>query len=297
MAEHVWKNKVLFAVLSVYGNEKRLQELDENLQSHDFPRPMRWMEEKLGPGSTIRQRATAICRSHYELTRWFCTQWLPAHPGHHLMVLEDDCLFLTVDAAETLWNQLSYLEQHFQSRWALLMVGQCALGPLWPVRSGLWRTSFPYAAHSYILNRERVAELMNRVPQSKWRRPFMIEGWLNVPLAEKFALSPPLTTQSVKPKEMMAVPLIREFRLETGIQVMETFMKVAALVLIVVVLYLVTFSCRSLARHSSQGNRRRLNGSEHLDNTRPFLIAQHTVADRERHVEYVGSPRHAYRDS
>ena len=93
--------------------------------------------------------------------------------------------------------------------WTILHAGHVPLGPVFRVDHGLLRTTFPYAAHSYIINHNKRKQLLQKVSKKQWQRPLMVEGWTKIGIADKFACFPSLTTQSEVPiLPKLVVPLV-----------------------------------------------------------------------------------------
>lgn len=166
----------------------------------------------------------AINMSHYRVAEYIVT-----HPRENIpIIIEDDCRFVdtTKNITTTLTTAVKFLDI-YDPAWQILMVGHCPLGPICPLTEhpGLSRTSFPFSSICYILNPKVLGTLMANIPASSWRRPFMVEGWLSLNPAHKYAFTESLTTMGDTPKEIRCVPVLNTMDLVAGVWSLSTLGK------------------------------------------------------------------------
>jgi hypothetical protein len=157
----------------------------------------------------------------------------------HLLVLEDDARLQYNEPEHRLGRALDKLEQW--THWTCLHVGHVPLGPCLPLGWNLCRSTLPYTAHAILYNRHRLADVN---PMRRWGRPWFFEGMMAVPLDERFAMLPSLCGQSVTPKEMQKIPLIKNMSYQQG----ETFMMILAVVEACVILVLASYGGLFIAK-------------------------------------------------
>lgn len=199
---HVWRG-CFICVIYLPRNMKRCQETIDNVVAHGFPAPYMVPGVTPRPGDTVHD---CVCRAHHNTVGWFLSKGLDSR--FHLLVLEDDALFVFPDSEPKLAAALETLEQW--GKWGSLHVGHIAMGPVYPLTNGLVRSMNPCTSHCYVLNRRTVRSIYALVPERLWKRPMMVEGHWAYPADERFAMMPALATQSVMPKEMASMPIIRD---------------------------------------------------------------------------------------
>ena len=197
LRRHVW-NEVLCCVITMDTAAPRFRECLRSLAGAGFPTPYAVPGEHPRAGVSV---ADAIHSAHRRVACNFVARGL--HRYWDLMVIEDDAR-LQPRALEKLTLALEKLRRW---RWTSLHVGHVPLGPCLPLGSYLCVSVLPFTGHMYVLNREKIAKLL-RGSSHRWKRPFMIEGNLAVPIEERFAMLPSICYQSVQPKEMKALPLV-----------------------------------------------------------------------------------------
>ena len=201
---------LLPVILTCRANGARLQALVKECHRVGIFNVNVWYNE-----SQTAKKADRVFEGHYDIV-----QAAYAY-RKDVFIIEDDCQFLFDDAGQRI------LDAHATAvrfkNWTVLFAGHVPMGPMWRRWDGLYTTSFPYAAHSYILNRERVGNLLRRTPKSKWKRPWMGEGYLGVPILEKLAVHPALTTQSVLPSDMVQALRMRSIK-DTSLDVWQAAM-------------------------------------------------------------------------
>jgi hypothetical protein len=202
LEKHVWYG-CFICVIYLPRNMARCNETIENIVAHGFPAPYMIPGVTPRPGDTVHD---CVCRAHHNAVGWFLSKGLDAR--YNLLVLEDDARFTIADSADRLAAALDSLESW--GKWGSLHVGHVPMGPIYPLPNGLVRTVNPATSHCYVLNRRSVRSIFALVPERLWKRPMMVEGHWAYPADERFAMSPTLATQCVMPKEMAAMPIIRD---------------------------------------------------------------------------------------
>mmetsp|Transcript_16457 Transcript_16457/g.50457 ORF Transcript_16457/g.50457 Transcript_16457/m.50457 type:complete len:725 (-) Transcript_16457:236-2410(-) len=217
-SRHVWRG-CFVCVIYLPRSMQRCEETVEDMVRHGFPRPFLMPGVLPRPGDTVHD---CVCRAHHLAVAWFLAKGLDKH--FHLLCLEDDARFRFDDASERVGAALDTLERW--ERWQSLHIGHIAMGPIFPLGNrlaglgparGLVRSTVPHTSHCYVLNRRHVRSIFQRVPQHLWKRPLMVEGMWAIPADERFAMTLPVATQCVMPKEMASMPIIRDvFDFEDG---------------------------------------------------------------------------------
>ncbi|KAG8459435.1 hypothetical protein KFE25_013071 [Diacronema lutheri] len=199
--KHVWHGCFL-CVIYLPRNMKRCQETIENVVGHGFPPPFMMPGVTPRPGDTVHD---CVCRAHHTAISWYLAKGLDSR--YHMFVLEDDAQFVFDDAAERVKVALDSLETW--GKWGSLHIGHIPMGPIYPLPNGLARSMNPCTSHAYVLNRRTVRSIHAFVPERLWKRPMMVEGHWAYPADERFAMLPTVATQSVMPKEMASIPIVR----------------------------------------------------------------------------------------
>ena len=156
----------------------------------------------------------AINTSHYEAAKYALNLPSTTTP----VIMEDDCRFVALNGGDattkTIQAAVNFLDIH-DPEWQILLVGHCPLGPVRPLMEypALCRTSFPFSAVCYVWNPETLPLLLGNIPQRHWRRPFMVEGWLKLQEAHKYAFLESQTTMGDVPKEIRHIPGLRSMDL------------------------------------------------------------------------------------
>jgi hypothetical protein len=208
MDKQRWGNSwhdLLPVILTCKANEARLQKLIKECHRVGISHVNVWYND-----ATKGSKSDRVFAGHYDIVKAAYE-----NSDKDVFVMEDDCQFLFDDAGQRILD--AYDTAVRSNKWTVLFAGHVPMGLLWKRWDGLYTTSFPYAAHSYILNRKNVGKML-QTPKAKWKRPWMTEGYLSLPVAEKVAIYPAITTQSVLPSDMVdALPVksIRNTSLDT----------------------------------------------------------------------------------
>jgi len=246
---HVWRGKVLICVITMPRDHERCDECERSFVQAGFPPPLRIPGEVHLKGQETMH--DTITRAHRLVLESFVRAGY--HKKWHLLVLEDDARLQYSEPEKRLARALDKLEKI--KIWCTLHVGHVPLGPCLPLGWNLCRTTLPYAAHAIMYNRHRFPNI-NKTQQ--WGRPWFFEGMLAVPFDERFAMLPSLCGQSVTPKEMQKIPLIKSMSYQQG----ETFMMILSVVEVCVILVLASyggiFVAKELLAKKTSGNLNKL---------------------------------------
>jgi hypothetical protein len=186
------------------------------LHQHDKTKKTRFYiirSEKIK--GTIAQISRDINQTHWKATVHANVH----HPGKTIAIFEDDCRMIEEQTATSLSFSSSsssslsciqsrllaafeYISKLDPEAWHSLNLGQHAGGPIFKVKgqANLVYTSFPFAAHSIILNGYDINRMLEKFPIKKWRSPYCIEGFITIPTKRKFAVYPNVTLQCVIPR-------------------------------------------------------------------------------------------------
>ena len=219
MDKYVWNDCAFIAVITIPKYSNRLEKLLINLKHHTLPLPYIFLGETYSNNySKSVSQNDIIFKNHKNLIKWFINNNL--HKKWHLFVLEDDAQFIGSNVEGKMVKALTWLNNNTQT-WVSLYLGSTPLGPILPIGHNLCYTTFPFAAHAYILNKNTI----KNINPKKWSRPYFFEGSLSVPVYNKFSIFPSVCIQNVTPIEMRKIPFIRNIKYRTG----ETFMTCVAL--------------------------------------------------------------------
>ena len=116
----------------------------------------------------------------------------PHRHSKDILILEDDCLFQGDNPKGQMSQTLETLKNE---EWTLCFFGSASCFPLLPWRLGIWRTMIPSMAHCYLFKNSKLRKMLKQYPAEEWIGPQLVEFWLKVPLAEKFAVVPCLAVQ------------------------------------------------------------------------------------------------------
>jgi len=189
--DNSWHN-LLPVILTCKANEARLQKLITECHRVGISHVNVWYND----AQKGVNKSNKVFGGHYDIVKAAFE-----NSDKDVFVMEDDCQFLFDDAGQRILDAHETAVR--SNKWTVLFAGHVPMGPLWKRWDGLYTTSFPYAAHSYIINRKNVEKMLLQTSKTKWVRPWMGEGYLNVPVAEKLAVHPAITTQSVLPSDMV----------------------------------------------------------------------------------------------
>jgi hypothetical protein len=204
---------LLAVILTCKGNEARLQKLLKECERVGISSVNVWYNDDAN--KSVKKTDTVFA-GHYDIIAG-----AHATSDKDVFVMEDDCQFLFDNAGQRILDAHATAVQ--SKEWTVLFVGHVPMGPMWRRMDGLYTTTNPYAAHSYILNRKRLGELLNTTPKHTWKRPWMVEGYLRVPIKEKLAVHPALTTQNVLPSEMVTMLHVHRIK-DTSLDVWQATM-------------------------------------------------------------------------
>ena len=198
------------------------------------------------PEPTVQEISDCICAGHYECTKRYTEK---PKRSRHIIIFEDDCRFLGTLAADTIQKAVDFLDENY--KWGSFHVGHVPLGLLLPLKNSatVWRSLTPFAAHCYVLNGETAAKLIETVPKSNWRRPYLVEGMRLVSSNERFAMFPSIAMQNQIPKELKAV-LGTRITYRTGCRIMEGLTLSLTVAILVIFALLSFFLIRGLYRSS-----------------------------------------------
>lgn len=156
-------------------------------------------------GANQKMFGITIFGNHYDAARYAAENY----PGKSVAIFEDDCRVVPRENIDKVQNRLlktfQYIHSLPQSKWSMLTLGQAALGFCFHASHPVYYTSRPYAAHSYILNGQKLPTWINEIPRHRWSRPYFVEGFKALPLKEKLAVWPNVTWQCIIPKEMRKI--------------------------------------------------------------------------------------------
>lgn len=247
LAAHAWAGAagapVLVCVITLPRDRARCDGCEASFASGGFPAPLRLPGEPRRAGEPLHE---TITRAHRLVLQDFAR--LGLHRRWHLLLLEDDAR-VRPGAGGVLRAALEALEAR-PGGWTTLHVGHVPLGPCLPVGSHLCHTLLPYGAHAVLYNRRRFPDIN---PAGRWGRPWFFEGMLGVPLGQRLAVLPSLCHQSVTPKEMQAIPLVRDVGYVNG----EAFMMCLSLAETLAVLTVAACLCLRAVSAAHGGRRRR----------------------------------------
>jgi hypothetical protein len=236
---HIWREKVLFAVITVPRNKHKLEALQKNLAQKSFPSPYVHYNVQFSNDATVEEEDKVIAFGHYSLTKVFCN-W-NTERKYHLMIMEDDCQFFRGDVAGKVGKHLDYLDR-YRPEWKILFIGHVPMGPVWFTQWGLVNTQLPFTGHCYILNGKHLPELLDQIPLDKWKRCTANEAWRTIPASEKFAVFPALATQTERPKEMSRMPFMGMLSTTTWFQCVEWCMVLVTIVIILFIIIVVVIA-------------------------------------------------------
>jgi len=210
----LWKDNIYVVILTCKSPKYniRVKKLKQRLKSIGIDKFHVHVGSTIPSGVKKNSKTLSKCifGSHYEVVKIISQKLAPTKD---IFILEDDCQFLDAKAGEIIFENYLRLKQQYP-QWTVFFPGHVPLGPLLPCCFGKARkivyTTFPYAAHSYIINGQKIASLLARIPKRMWTRPFVVEGWTHVSVSQKFALYPPITTQNQLPKEMVDILKLRQ---------------------------------------------------------------------------------------
>ena len=191
------ESSILPIILTTYKTNDRVCKLIKQCTDIGLQSPKIWFGLPAKNETTLVQ---TICKTHYDITQWFS---IHSNPHDHLLILEDDCMFLPQNSPTNLNKYIHTLNKSFP-QWRVLTLGQVNLFFILPtfVSTNIWACSLPFMAHSYILNGNWVRNHFPQWKDENWIRPYAVEGWINFPLYTKFSIVPGLTTQTSMPREM-----------------------------------------------------------------------------------------------
>jgi hypothetical protein len=192
-------------VITIPKNQTRAEETKTHLQQCGFPQIQFVYGYTAPPGGNMLRSAS---KSHYKAAKYASRFKNP------VIIAEDDCRVATQHAMTKIVEAVEYLN-HTRPTWQLLAIGHCGLGPIWPLADypDLCYSTLPFSGICYILNPNTLRSLLHKVPLRKWRRPFMIEGWLSLGVTRKYAFTMSLTTMGNVPKEIAKIPFISKLDL------------------------------------------------------------------------------------
>lgn len=207
------KNVAINYLLTVEGNEQREIEFFESMRHLGLTRD-KFIIIKSKKAKDKSKIDKDICQTHYNVTE----HAMKNYPNKVFAIYEDDCRVIDniEKAQEILIKVLQYTfrEKNMQ-KWILLNLGGVSLGPSFPstLHKNIVLSSFPWAAHSYLLNgfskREKIAKLMKNHGNEKWKQPFAVEGWSNFKPTQKWMVNPGITHQCVIPRLQALLPVAR----------------------------------------------------------------------------------------
>ena len=230
-----WTPEIVVMILSTYPDRK--EKLVQTFKNVGIDAVNVYFAERC-KGFSTKQTHHYIFQRHGDI--WEAALAL----NRHILVFEEDVDFLDPFSGWHIRNALRYCERNNPS-WKLLFPGHVPCGPLLPpfqkIQGGsiLCRTSFPFAAHSYIIRKEFASQLVKSRSRIRWDRPSIIEGWTIIPHTDKYAVIPSLTSQTQWPKEVLSMfPRIRSGSFVHAMHVMHLFwfLFVAVLLFILCVL-------------------------------------------------------------
>ena len=225
---HVWRDQVLLCVITMPKDVVRCDGCEESFVAAGFPPPLRLAGETHRKGEETMHQT--ITRAHKLVLQDFVRMGF--HERWHLLILEDDARLQYRSPEMKLRRALRKLDQW--KNWTCLHVGHVPLGPCLPLGWNLCRSTMPYAAHAILYNRSR---LPNINPKNRWGRPWFFEGMMAVPLDERFAMMPSICGQSVTPKEMQSIPLIKHMSYQRGEMIMTVLAVVEACLVLIMASY------------------------------------------------------------
>jgi hypothetical protein len=155
--------------------------------------------------------------SHRRAAEW--VQTLPEEIRRRpVAFFEDDCRLVSddPDARDRLLRVLQFVREQQDSTygpagWALINLGQAALYPCLDFNAHKDMVISPrqMGAQSYIFNGLWLSRLVEAVPRDRWRGPYMVESWKEIPLEYRLAVYPNVTHQSVVPRAIKRNPITR----------------------------------------------------------------------------------------
>ena len=238
LSRHVWRGSVLLCVITMPRDRARCDGCEASLVAAGFPPPLRLQGQPRRGQEPLHHTVT---RAHRRVLYDFVLRRLYRH--WHLLLLEDDARIAGgAGSGEMLWTALGRLEQ--AGGWTSLHVGHVPIGPCLPIGSHLCHTTLPYCAHAILYNRHRFPNIN---PVGKWGRPWFFEGMLSVPVDERFAMLPSIAYQSVTPKEMRALPLVRHVTYRQGEAFMTALSLAETLLIVAVALSVCVAGARRMA--------------------------------------------------
>lgn len=195
-------------IITIPRNQARAEETKKHLEIHSFPQVQMLYGYTAKPGGSILKAAS---KSHHKAAQ-FASQFVTP-----IIIAEDDCRIANEDAVSEIYKAVHFLNCH-RPNWKLLAIGHCGLGPIIPLVDYPWlcHSTLPFSGICYILNPKTLSELIRQIPKKNWRRPYMVEGWLKLPLSEKYAFTYSLTTMGNVPKEIANVPILSGLDLTAG---------------------------------------------------------------------------------
>lgn len=235
MNNHVWKDKIFIAIITIPNNINRIQKLFSNLKNYGIPLPYIYYGQAAAISANnlnnARKINDIIYQNHKDLTSWFIKKKL--YNKWHLLILEDDAEFIGNNVTKKLFTAIDYLDNNCKT-WKSLHIGSVPLGPIMPIGNNLCYTTLPFTAHAYILNKNTITELKPK----KWSRPYFLEGNLSINIKDKFAIYPSICIQNIKPKEMDLLPGLKNMSYSTGEKIMVKIALLVTAILCILSLYL-----------------------------------------------------------
>lgn len=215
------KKTLVTVVLTIERNLHHGQRCIAELQQNGFVDPILKIFPAAPKGSSMWAVHLSIMDNHYNVVKWFVDTY--DTNTHDLMVCEDDCEFIQEQDSFTgktrslirkrsiatiVHEKINVLHENYD--WSIFMVGHIAYGPMMQTQyNRLSHTLFPITSHCFVYHGAKLPVYLNKVSRRWWITPFMIEGWLCVPLLEKFALFPSAATQNRQIKGLDKIPFLK----------------------------------------------------------------------------------------
>lgn len=197
--------KLISVVFTIDRNLHFGQQCIQHLRDNGFVNSILKVYPAAPKGSSIKTLHLSIMANHYNVVKWFAETYDTKR--YDLMVCEDDCEFVETNAGNFVHHQLDILDSNYE--WSVCLLGQFACGPIFLTRhKRLTRSTFPLTSHCYVLNGKKLKHYLNSIDSHSWKKPWMTEGWLSVPFAEKFAIFPSVATQNRPIKDFARIPFM-----------------------------------------------------------------------------------------
>lgn len=213
-----------------------------------------------------------IFKTHWEVSNKSNIEF----PGSSIVIFEDDCRIVpfrkkkdkfdeekyyslslehNIKCQKRLIDSFNYILSLPKEKWALLNLGQMATSLTIKLRDQpLMNTHIPMGAQSYILNGFYLPKLLKSIPENKWKRLKIVEGFLCLPMKEKFAVYPNVTYQCVIPRGNLLDYETSSSVLNNTMQYLPwVVLTIVAVIMIVVIMALVWVSC-CVKKNDSQLN-------------------------------------------